>query len=214
MFKKDIDLIKRLHTEYGLTGPLLDAGGLENPAIADYEISAKKAIEIQVSCGTGSRAVRVPHHVQDDRYVKIRRPWEFIDPNYLILNPEAGGPFIEDLPALYPEKFSTVITVSVFEHVNDPYKVSDAIFKIVSPGGYFINSAPFLFPYHPSPEDNWRFSPIALRRIHERSGFTWIEGDFHIKHSTLEGIGDTNPGNFLAPQAVWASYSFCKKEPR
>lgn len=211
MFKKDIDLIQKLHAKYKFEAPLLDAGGLENPTIADYDISAGKALHVTVTDETGSRLVKVPHGNQGDRYVRIRRPWEFIDKDYLILNPERGDPYIEGLPDKYPEAFATVILVSVFEHVENPYIVSDALFKIVKQGGYLINSTPFLFPYHPSPEDNFRFSPLALKRIHELSGFTCIESDFHINYSSAEGIGDTNPNNYGAPQAIIASYALCKK---
>lgn len=211
MFKKDIDLILKLHQKYNFQTPLLDAGGLENPTIADYDISANKAIPVMVTDDGNPRIVKVPHVNQNDRYLKISRPWNFIDTNYLILNPDHGDPFIEDLPEKYPEKFSTVILVSVFEHVNNPYVVSDALYKIITPGGYLINSTPFLFPYHPSPEDNFRYSPLALKRIHESSGFTWLEGDFHINHTTKEGIGDTNPQNYGAPQAIMASYALCRK---
>ena len=212
MFKRDLDVAKQCHEKYEFKGPLLDAGGLENPAIADYEISAKKARTVAYVTERGStRVTTVPHEDQNDRYLQIRRPWTFIDPNYVILNPDRGDPFIEDLPAKYPEAFNTIILVSVLEHVDNPYKVSDALFAILKPGGYLFNSTPFLFPYHPSPNDNFRFSPQALKMIHESSGFRWLEGDFHINHSTKEGIGDTNPANYGAPQAIMASYALCQK---
>lgn len=211
MFKRDIDIVQKCHEKYHFSGPLLDAGGLETPAIADYEISAKKARKVTFDADGFERSVLVPHEEQNDRYLKIRRPWSFIDPDYLILNPDRGDPFIEDLPAKYPAAFNMVILVSVLEHVDNPYKISDALFAILKPGEFLFDSAPFLFPYHPSPNDNFRFSPQALRLIHEASGFKWLEGDFHINHSTKEGIGDTNPANYGAPQAIIASYALCQK---
>jgi len=211
MFKKDIDKVTELHEKHHFKAPLLDAGGLGRPTIADYEISAKKAVEVEVTDERGTRRVKVPHSIQEDRYVDIYRPWSFIDDNYAIMNPETNGVYIQDLPEKFPDHFNLVILVSVFEHVDNPYKISDALFKIVKPGGYLFNSTPFIFPYHPSPEDNFRFSPKALRLIHESSGFKWLEGDFHINHSTAEGIGDTNPKNYLAPQAIMASYALCQK---
>jgi SAM-dependent methyltransferase len=211
MFKKDIDLVKYLHSKYGLQGPLLDAGGLESPTIADYDISVAKALRLNLTLEQHRWAVVVPHPIQNDRYLAIKRPWGFVDQNYVILNPEYGDPVIEELPVLYSEQFNTVILVSVFEHVSNPYLVSDALFKLLKPGGYLINSAPFQFPYHPSPEDNFRYSPVALRRIHESSGFTWIEGDFHVNYLSSAGVGDTNPNNYGAPQSIIASYAFCRK---
>lgn len=211
MFKLDIDKVTELHARYGFQPPLLDAGGLNAPVIANYEISKAKAVTVTVTDDQGTRTHRVPHSVQGDRYVNQRRPWEFIDKDYLILNPDDGQPFIEDLPRTYAEHFNTVILVSVFEHVNNPYVVSDALFAILKPGGYLFNSTPFLFPYHPAPEDNWRFAPLTLKRIHEQSGFTWLEGDFHVNYSTKDGIGDSNPANYGAPQSIMASYALCRK---
>lgn len=207
MFKLDIDKVKELHTRHGFLSPLLDAGGLENPTIVDYSISVSKAHVVQVE----GRAVRVPHPIQNDRYLNIRRPWEFIDSAYKIINPANGGPWIEELPKNYCEAFNTVILVSVMEHTNNPYIVSDALFAILKPGGWLFNSVPFLFPYHPAPEDNWRFSPVALRRIHEQSGFLVTECDWHVNYSTKDGIGDTNPQNLGAPQAIIACYALCRK---
>lgn len=212
MFKKDIDLIRELHKKHHFQVPLLDAGGLESPVIADYEISIEKAIQIEVKDNKNNIWRRnIPHPNQNDRYLKIKRPWEFIDPEYLILNPEYGDPPIEDLPIKYSNYFNIVILVSVFEHVNNPYVVSDALYQIIKHGGFLINSTPFLFPYHPSPEDNFRFSPLALKRIHEQSGFVCLENDFHVDYSSSCGIGDTNPANYGAPQAIMASYALCRK---
>lgn len=207
MFKADIDKVKELHNKYGFKGPLIDAGGLSNPTIADYTISAKKAIEVAV----GDRTVKVPHPVQDDRYLNISRPWSFIDPAYKVENPQEGGIFIEQLPHRYPEFWNTVIMVSVMEHVRNPFEISDCIYRILKPGGMLFNSTPFIFPHHPSPEDNYRFSPGGLRNVHEESGFEILECDFHLKIDTGEGVGDTNPDRYGQPQAIWASFCLCRK---
>jgi len=207
MFKADIDKVKELHTKYGFKGPLLDAGGLSHPCIADYSISAAKALEVTV----GDRTVKIPHPVQGDRYLNISHPWSFIDQAYKIENPEEGGVFIEQLPHRYSESFNTVIMVSVMEHVKNPFEISDCIYKILKPGGLLFNSTPFIFPYHPSPEDNYRFSPQGLKYVHESSDFEILEGDFHLKIDTGAGVGDTNPERYGQPQAIWASYILCRK---
>lgn len=204
--------MRELHAKYNFVGPLLDAGGVANPTIADYEISKAKAVTASAFDSSDVEvSVVIPHSVQTDRYLSMSRPWEFIDKGYLILNPDDNQPFIEDLPLRYSEAFNTVILTSVLEHVRDPYECSDALFAILRPGGFLFNSVPFLFPYHPAPEDNWRFSPVALRRIHERSGFEVLEADWHVTYSTLDGIGDTNPQNYGAPQAIQACYALCRK---
>jgi hypothetical protein len=206
--------VKLLHKKYTFNSPLLDAGGLKNPCISDYQISISKALHFVVNDsakGIANLEVTVPHPEQTDRYVNIGYPWRFIDKEYTILNPEYGDPPIEDLPKLYPQGFNTVVMVSVFEHVVNPYHVSQAIFDLLKPGGFLFNSTPFLFPYHPSPEDNFRYSPQALKHIHTSTGFNWIEGDFHINFSSKVGIGDTNRSNYGAPTAIMASYALCQR---
>ncbi len=39
-------------------------------------------------------------------------------------------------------------------------------------GGLAIVSVPFCFPFHPSPEDNFRFTPTGLRHV-----FTALKGE-------------------------------------
>ncbi len=208
MWKKDIDVMKRLHEAFHLQGPLLDAGGLEQPCIADYEISVKKSHQVSIQLEGQVRNIVVPHANQTDRYVTIIRPWNFIDPNYRILNPEYGDPGIEDLPELYPEAFNTVILVSVLEHVIDPFECSHALFQIIRPGGYLFTSAPFMFPIH-DVRDNWRFSPDALKTIHTKSGFIYLEGAFHINYSAGHGIAE--PDNPDSPIPIMGAYAFCQK---
>lgn len=208
MILEDIALVKKLHERFGFSGPAVDLGGLEAPHVADYAHSREKALEIDVG---GGRKVRIPHPVQNDRYWEVPRPWSFIDSGYQVLNPEYGHPPIEELPKSFQDHFNFAIMVSVFEHVANPYVVSDAIFKIMKPGGYLFNSTPFIFPYHPSPEDNFRYSPKALERIHSSSGFRWLAGDFHGCYRSSDGVGDADPERHLDPQAMAFSWCLCRK---
>ncbi len=208
MWKKDIDVIKRLHEELHFQRPLLDVGGLENPCIADYDISAKKAHRVSVQLDGQPRNIVVPHVNQTDRYVNITRPWSFIDSHYRILNPEYGDPGIEDLPKFYSEAFNTVVLVSVLEHVIDPFECSHALFQILRPGGYLFTSVPFMFPIHDT-RDNWRFSPEALKTIYIKSGFEHIEGDYHVQYSMNDGIGNLHNPNESQP--VLGCFAICRK---
>jgi hypothetical protein len=208
MIAEDLVLMNQLHRKYRFQGPVAELGGLRDSMVANYHENLKMVIPVEVAPG---RVIKVPHPDQDVRYTRIHRPWSFIDPEYAIFNPEYGDPFIEDLPAAHAGKFNLIIMVSVLEHVANPYRASDAIFALLKPGGYLFNSTPFLFPYHPSPEDNFRYSPKALRSIHEESGFQWLEGDFHANFRSSAGIGDTNPERRLDPQALMFSYALCRK---
>jgi SAM-dependent methyltransferase len=44
--------------------------------------------------------------------------------------------------------------------------------RVLKPGGLFFFTVPFLWPVHDAPYDQWRFTPFALRRLLEESGFT------------------------------------------
>lgn len=211
MFKRDIDKVNELHQKYQFKGPLLDAGGLESPTIADYEISKQKAIVVSYVYDGQKYTVTVPHPMQNDRYTNIKRPWKFIEENYTILNPEYGDPYIENLPDKYKNTFNSVIMVSVLEHVDNPFEVCAAVYEILKPGGYFFNSTPFIFPHHPSPNDNYRYSPNGLKIVHEKCGFIPVEQDFHVWYGPDDGIGDTNPKSYGAIQTVVGSYIFCQK---
>jgi len=83
MFYKDILKVEELHKIHNFKGPLLDAGGLHAPSIADYDISKNKAINIKYSFEGVDFSINAPHPIQNDRYRKITRPWSLIDQNYL-----------------------------------------------------------------------------------------------------------------------------------
>jgi len=74
-----------------------------------------------------------------------------------------------------PESFETVISTQVIEHVNNPYKMAEQIFKVLKPGGKVIVTAPFLIPMHSDPDDYFRFTPSGLSEIFKQSGFVIIE---------------------------------------
>ena len=56
-------------------------GGLENPAIADYDISVRSAYRLIIDCEGHRRNVTIPNNNQHNRYLNIRRPWKFIEEN-------------------------------------------------------------------------------------------------------------------------------------
>jgi len=59
----------------------------------------------------------------------------------------------------YPqESFDTIISTQVMEHVKNPFKMAEQIFKVLKPGGKVIVTAPFLIPMHSDPDDYFRFT--------------------------------------------------------
>lgn len=61
-----------------------------------------------------------------------------------------------------------VACVSVLEYVSAPQMLVDEAYRVLKPGGLLYLSAPFVFPFHPPPDDLFRFSFQGLRTLAER----------------------------------------------
>jgi SAM-dependent methyltransferase len=73
------------------------------------------------------------------------------------------------------EKFHTVFTTQVLEHVGNPEKMLAEIFRVLLPDGTLILSAPFTWELHEEPHDYFRFTKHGLQEILKRNGFDSIE---------------------------------------
>ncbi len=58
--------------------------------------------------------------------------------------------------------FDTVIATNVLEHLYEPQKAVNEIHRVLKTGGICIISAPFIYPYHASPKDYYRFTQDSL----------------------------------------------------
>lgn len=153
----ELRLATAMIEKYGLVKPLVEVGGQDKPCIEDYERAM----------ATGD---------QNARFISLpQRPFDHIDPEYTILNPEKGDPYIENLPDKYTEEFGTILCLSVLEHVNNPFEVFLALKKILKPEGMLVVSTVFEYPYHPGPNDFWRFSPECLRYLVEQANLIVLE---------------------------------------
>lgn len=85
---------------------------------------------------------------------------------------------VEDLN-FTSESFDTVISTQVFEHTGNPFSVAREIKKVLKTGGNAIITAPFMFPYHADPKDNFRFSREGLEEIFNSSGFKIIDSGIY-----------------------------------
>jgi SAM-dependent methyltransferase len=199
MFWDDIKLVTEQVERYGLRTPFADLGGMERPCIADYDLTI----------ATGD---------QGARYVALKqRPFDHIAPDYLILNPENGDPFIEDLPYQYAGTLGTAVCLNVLEHVQNPFRVMAALYQLLREGGLLILETVFSFPYHPSPNDFWRFSPDCLRYLATTAGFNVLECDWRMVVTADQGIlnaQDGKPQDIRSVYATLAKGTLEAQEPR
>lgn len=70
---------------------------------------------------------------------------------------------ITDCPEIPSGSFDAVISVDVFEHIQEPWKAAPEIVRLLRPGGFTYHSTLFSWRYHPCPVDYWRYTPDALR---------------------------------------------------
>ena len=80
--------------------------------------------------------------------------------------------------------FDAVISSATFEHLQRPWIATQAIARILKPGGLLYIGTHQSFPLHAYPHDYWRFSTEALRTLLEDAGLetlgAWYEWRSHI----------------------------------
>ena len=59
--------------------------------------------------------------------------------------------------------FDIVVCNAILEHVEDPQRAIRELRRVLKIGGRIWVEVPFLFPYHPAPEDYWRVTLSGLR---------------------------------------------------
>jgi SAM-dependent methyltransferase len=67
--------------------------------------------------------------------------------------------------------FDLVVCCSVMEHVPNPWDMARCIGNLVKPGGKLYISVPWVWRYHPYPDDYYRFSFSAIRYLYP--DFAW-----------------------------------------
>ncbi len=72
---------------------------------------------------------------------------------------------------LQPDHFALAICCSVLEHVAKPWRFAENLTRLVRPGGKVYMSVPWVWRYHPYPDDYYRFSHKGVMALFDQ--FDW-----------------------------------------
>lgn len=100
------------------------------------------------------------------------------------------GDFEEINEALDGARFETIFCLSVMEHCEQPFRMSENISRLLKPGGKLCLSVPFAWQFHGYPSDYWRFTHEGVKKL-----FPDLEFDLKLGISTSSQIGDEKPLN-------------------
>lgn len=144
---------------------------MKSPWHTFFEDTIKKIFTEKKSIldiGGGLRVIKEKTNRYDPSREWIRSYLERVD--YKILDPvDTYHPDIvgdiHDLP-LTNDSQDAIICIAVLEHVENPIKAMEEIYRVLKPGAYAFIYVPFLYYYHAEEGyygDYWRFTEDSLR---------------------------------------------------
>ena len=88
--------------------------------------------------------------------------------------------------------FDCAMATEVLEHCPNPSIVLAEAYRVLRPGGFLFCTVPFLWPLHEVPYDEFRYTPFALKRILDETGFQESEiqalGGWHASMAQMLGL--------------------------
>lgn len=72
---------------------------------------------------------------------------------------------IQDLSSFRSSHYDFIILDQVLEHVTNPSKAIQEVYRLLKKGGWLIVTTPFLVKIHYGPNDYWRFSRDGIRQL-------------------------------------------------
>jgi len=70
-----------------------------------------------------------------------------------------------NMSAISDNEIGTVLLLEALEHLQNPSRVADEIFRILRPGSYCIVTTLMTYEIHRTPYDYWRFCPDGICHI-------------------------------------------------
>ena len=88
--------------------------------------------------------------------------------------------------------YNTIIATEVLEHCFEPEILLKEIYRVLKPGGLLFFTVPFVWNFHETPYDAYRYTPFALERHLLNSGFKDIKikatGGWHAAMAQMLGL--------------------------
>jgi SAM-dependent methyltransferase len=85
-------------------------------------------------------------------------------------NPRADVHGTIDAIPIGDASFDVVLCLQVLEHVPDPGAAVRELRRVVRPGGRVLLSTHGIYPYHPNPDDPWRWTHEGLEKLFFTNG--------------------------------------------
>lgn len=73
-----------------------------------------------------------------------------------------------------------VFSTGTFEHIAEPARALREFRRVLKPGGLIHIETPFIFPFHPDPEDHTRWTLDGLSALCAREGFERAASGVHL----------------------------------
>lgn len=126
----------------------------------EFSVRAKGKLLLDLGCGPpGAR--RAARDIEYSKYVGAD----------LLVEAQPDIVTGTDCLCLRDNSVDSINCVSVLEHVYNPRDAITEMFRVLRPGGCVRAVVPFLCQYHGYPDDYFRYSHSALRRMFEEAGF-------------------------------------------
>lgn len=116
---------------------------------AFIQAHASTGLTLDIGAQIGPYATLFPHRVALD------------------IQPRRGIQVVSDAQQLgiASEAFDVVLCTEVLEHLPEPQKAINEMWRVLKPGGTLLLTTRFLFPIHDAPHDYFRFTKYGLRHL-------------------------------------------------
>jgi len=136
-----------------------------------------------------------------NRFLTFRKPYEITYTDFYKEGPNLLKLNLENRFNIRDKTYDFVLCFNVLEHIYNYQNVISESHRILKKSGVLICSAPFLVRFHPDPNDYFRYSHQAIKKLFENAGFELEKmvylgfGPFSACYENISGLIP----NFLKP---------------